>query len=104
VQPTIPHQSEGKETTETKQPPVTLRIIELIEPLLNSTEKTAINQYTIKNLFFEKYQKYPDAISMNTVLTGVTKSPNPQIISAVLNASIRIQKHNEKVAKTKTKK
>jgi Telomere resolvase len=103
VQPTIPNQSEGTETTETKQPPVTLRIIELIEPLLNSKEKTAINQYTIKNLFFDKYQKYPDAISMNTVLTGVTKSKNPQIIAAVLGASTRIQKHNETLAKPRKK-
>jgi hypothetical protein len=103
VQPTIPNQSEGTETTETKQPPVTLRIIELIEPLLNSKEKTAINQYTIKNLFFDKYQKYPDAISMNTVLTGGTKSKNPQIIAAVLGASTRIQKHNETLAKPRKK-
>lgn len=120
LQPTIPTQSEGIAATESKNLSVPLRIIELLKPVLNDPEKEllSINQYTIQNLFFKQYQKRPDYISMDMVLTGkvpptdkelklgadyVEPEKRKHLKAAVLDASKRIEEYNKAAVLAKAK-
>mgnify|MGYP000222807832 CR=1 FL=1 len=119
AQHTIPTQSEGVATTENKNLSVPLRIIEVLKPVLNDPEKLlSINQYTIQNLFFKQYQKRPDYISMDMVLTGIVPPTDKELKlgedyvepekrkhlkAAVLDASKRIEEYNKAAVLAKAK-